>query len=50
MVRLRPEDLDDPTSLAQLARTTCLSPDAFRARFGYLVAEEPTSVPRAAIA
>jgi 6-phosphofructokinase 1 len=50
MVRLRPEDVDDPANLAQLARTTCLSPEAFRARFGYLVADEPTSVPRAAIA
>src|SRR5438132_2803131 len=38
MVRLRPEDLDDPNSLAALAAVVHLSPDEFRRMFGYLVA------------
>lgn len=38
MVRLRPEDLDDPSSLAALAAVVHLSPDEFRRMFGYLVA------------
>ena len=38
MVRLRPEDFSDADALEALARTSGLSPDAFRNRFGYLVA------------
>jgi ATP-dependent phosphofructokinase / diphosphate-dependent phosphofructokinase len=39
MVRLRPEDLDDPNSLGALAAVVHLSPDEFRRMFGYLVAD-----------
>jgi ATP-dependent phosphofructokinase / diphosphate-dependent phosphofructokinase len=42
MVRLRPEDLDDPSSLAALAAVVHLSPDEFRRMFGYLVANGQT--------
>ncbi len=41
MVRLRPEDFATHDSLAALARTVQLSPDAFRDRFGYLVESAP---------
>ncbi|MBV9583141.1 MAG: 6-phosphofructokinase [Chloroflexi bacterium] len=42
MVRLRPEDLDHPQTLAALARVTRMTPEVFRDRFGYLV--EPVRV------
>jgi 6-phosphofructokinase 1 len=38
MVRLRPEDLEEPESLAALAAVVAMSPDEFRKLFGYLVA------------
>lgn len=37
MVRLRPEDFDDPDNLAALAEVVKQSPEEFRRRFGYLV-------------
>lgn len=37
MVRLRPEDFEDGELLASMANLANMSPDAFRARFGYLV-------------
>jgi 6-phosphofructokinase 1 len=37
MIRLEPEDLEDPERLARLAAQTNLSPEQFRQRFGYLV-------------
>jgi 6-phosphofructokinase 1 len=37
MIRLEPEDFDDPRQLARLAETAGLTPEAFRRRFGYLV-------------
>ncbi len=37
MVRLRPEDIEDPRSLASLAAVAHMRPDEFRQRFGYLV-------------
>ena len=40
MVRLRSDDFEDAEALARLAATAHLSPDAFRARFSYLVANE----------
>lgn len=36
MIRLRAEDFTDPAQLARLAGRTSLTPEAFRARFGYL--------------
>ena len=39
MVRLRPEDLQEPETLASLARVIKVSPEEFRDRFGYLVGE-----------
>ena len=39
MVRLRPEDLEEPETLASLAAVIKTSPEEFRRRFGYLVAE-----------
>jgi len=41
MVRLRPEDLEEPQSLASLAAVAHQSPEEFRRAFGYLVAEQP---------
>ena len=40
MIRLSHEDLEDPNEVAQYAATLKLSPEAFRAQFGYLVADE----------
>jgi 6-phosphofructokinase 1 len=37
MIRLDRRDFDDPAQLARLAETAKMTPDAFRARFGYLV-------------
>jgi hypothetical protein len=34
MIRLKPEDLDDPQALAALAKAGKLSEEAFLARFG----------------
>jgi 6-phosphofructokinase 1 len=42
MVRLSQADLDDPRALARLAGAVGLTPEAFRARFAYLVATPPT--------
>ena len=39
MVRLRPEDFDEPASLAALANVIHRSPDEFRHMFGYLVSD-----------
>jgi ATP-dependent phosphofructokinase / diphosphate-dependent phosphofructokinase len=39
MVRLRPEDLSDPETLASLASVVRTTPDDFRRKFGYLVQE-----------
>jgi 6-phosphofructokinase 1 len=41
MVRLRPEDFSEPETLATLARTIGVSTQAFRDRFGYVVASAP---------
>jgi 6-phosphofructokinase 1 len=41
MVRLRPEDLEEPESLKALAAVVHQSPEEFRRTFGYLVAEQP---------
>jgi 6-phosphofructokinase 1 len=38
MVRLRPEDVEDPDLLASVASVVSMTPEAFRGRFGYLVA------------
>jgi 6-phosphofructokinase 1 len=38
MVRLKPADLDNPDRLARMAATVGMTPEQFRARFGYLVA------------
>jgi 6-phosphofructokinase 1 len=38
MVRLRPEDLDDPSTLARMAGIVHMLPEEFRRKFGYLVA------------
>jgi hypothetical protein len=47
MIRLSHEDLEDANDVAQYAATLKISPEAFRERFGYLVAEEkkPIEVP-----
>lgn len=37
MVRLRPEDFDDPDMLKSMAESVRMQPDEFRDRFGYLV-------------
>jgi 6-phosphofructokinase 1 len=39
MVRLRPEDLSDPASLAALSTVVHQAPEEFRRAFGYLVAD-----------
>jgi 6-phosphofructokinase 1 len=41
MIRLKPEDADDPMLLARMAAHTNLSLDEFKARFGYLVGIAP---------
>src|SRR5437867_2938820 len=47
MIRLEREDLDDPAKLGPIAAAARMSPEEFRARYGYLVAasrsEEHTS-------
>jgi 6-phosphofructokinase 1 len=45
MVRLRREDLEDPHQLSRLAATAGISPDEFRAEFGYLAELEPVQTP-----
>ena len=40
MIRLSHEDLEDPNEAAQYAAMLKLSPEAFRAQFGYLVANQ----------
>lgn len=40
MVRLNHEDFDDATILGQLAQTASLTPEDFRAQFGYVVERE----------
>ncbi|MBN1348051.1 6-phosphofructokinase [candidate division KSB1 bacterium] len=37
MIRLKKADLEDPEQCALLARTAKMTPDAFRAKFGYMV-------------
>ncbi|MCP4836387.1 MAG: 6-phosphofructokinase [Phycisphaera sp.] len=44
MIRLRRDDLEDADSLAGLAETCGMSPEAFRERFGPVVADEPPSL------
>ncbi|MEO6025782.1 MAG: hypothetical protein ABIR79_02815, partial [Candidatus Binatia bacterium] len=41
MIRLSRSDFEDPDELASLARVAGLSPDAFRAQFEYVTANEP---------
>jgi 6-phosphofructokinase 1 len=41
MLRLKPEDLDDPRELAKLAQAASVSTDRFRELFGHLVEDEP---------
>jgi 6-phosphofructokinase 1 len=40
MIRLEREDLEDPEKLKPIAEAAGLTPDAFRDRYGYLVASE----------
>lgn len=40
MIRLERQDFENPEKLARLAATVSMSPEQFRARFGYLVASE----------
>jgi 6-phosphofructokinase 1 len=40
MIRLSHEDLGDPNEVAQYAALLSLPPEAFRAQFGYLIADE----------
>jgi 6-phosphofructokinase 1 len=40
MIRLSHEDLEDPNEAVQYAAMLKLSPETFRAQFGYLVADE----------
>jgi ATP-dependent phosphofructokinase / diphosphate-dependent phosphofructokinase len=44
MLRLKPEDFNDPLELGRLAATAGLTPEAFRAEFGALVETEPHPV------
>jgi 6-phosphofructokinase len=44
MVRLRPEDLEQPASLATLAEVIHQSPEEFRHHFGYLVGQTAVAV------
>src|SRR6185295_8739192 len=37
MIRLEREDLEDPTKLGPIAAAARMSPEALRARYGYLV-------------
>jgi 6-phosphofructokinase 1 len=46
MVRLRPEDLEDPQTLASMADVVHMLPEEFRHRFGYLVQETPALEPQ----
>jgi 6-phosphofructokinase 1 len=41
MIRLDKDDFDDPARLACLAAAANLSPEQFRTRFGYVVANDP---------
>jgi ATP-dependent phosphofructokinase / diphosphate-dependent phosphofructokinase len=51
MVRLRREDIEDPDTLAHLARTIHFTPEQFRDRFGYLVAkDQPARAPALSMA
>jgi ATP-dependent phosphofructokinase / diphosphate-dependent phosphofructokinase len=38
MIRLKPDDLEDPEKLAAIAGAAEMPPEAFRSRYGYLVA------------
>ena len=40
MIRLERRDFDDPVRLGRLADAAGLSPERFKARFGYLVEHE----------
>jgi 6-phosphofructokinase 1 len=44
MIRLRRDDLDHADALASLAATAKMTPDQFRAEFGYLVDNEPPAL------
>ena len=44
MVRLRPEDVEEPNPLAALAEVVHIAPEDFRAQFGYLVTPQPVAV------
>jgi ATP-dependent phosphofructokinase / diphosphate-dependent phosphofructokinase len=41
MLRLKPEDLDDPRELAKLAHVAGVSPERFKELFGHLAKDEP---------
>jgi hypothetical protein len=41
MIRLKPQNGDDAALLARMAEHTKLSPEAFKARFGYLIGIAP---------
>jgi len=42
MIRLEPEDFEDPAQLAQLAQVARMDPQAFRARYGHVVGLAPS--------
>jgi ATP-dependent phosphofructokinase / diphosphate-dependent phosphofructokinase len=44
MLRLRPEDFDDPRQLQKLATASGLSPEAFRENFGHVAEDEPAQM------
>jgi len=46
MIRLSPEDFEDPHELAKYAATANISLDNFRKQFYYLVANEPSAKSR----
>jgi 6-phosphofructokinase 1 len=45
MLRLRRDDLDDPTEIAKLSAVAGLSIDQFEEQFRYVVADEPMPRP-----
>jgi 6-phosphofructokinase 1 len=44
MIRLRHEDFQDESALARVAATAGMSPEEFRAQFGYLIGDEPPAL------
>jgi 6-phosphofructokinase 1 len=43
MIRLRPEDFDDPQTVTNLAKAGNMDEDSFRRRFGPLVGRSPSA-------